>query len=394
MLQGRADRLTFLLATGIVALLFHPLRQRLQWTVNHLMYGERDDPYTVLSRLGQQLGGTLAPGTTLTTLVETIAQTLRLPYAALALRQGESLAVVASVGAQIGNSVRVPIAHQGKPIAELLLAPRPGERSFSPSDRRLLEDLAYQAGIALHAVQLAVDLQHSRERLVTAREEERRRLRRDLHDGLGPALASIQLNLNAIRHLLQPGSPAEPIILQTRSDIQAVIADIRRLVYELRPPALDELGLLGAVRQAAAACEHDGLLVSIEEIEGLSPLPAAVEVAAYRIIQEALTNVVRHAHARRCAVRLAVTGCLEVEITDDGVGLAAERQAGVGLTSMRERAAELGGSCVVEAVPAGGTRVYACLPLPDRNEPAPARPAPPVSEAAGPMVPRMLDAKS
>jgi len=226
--------------------------------------------------------------------------------------------------------------------------------------------VARQAGPIAHAVGLTADLQHSRERLVRARDEERRRLRRDLHDGLGPRLASLTLKLDAARNLLTYDSTAADAMLRDlKADTQAAIADIRRLVYDLRPPALDELGLVvGALREHAASHSTlDGLRITVEAQEELPPLLAAVEVAAYGIALEALTNVKRHAQARECVVRLALDGGLQLKITDDGVGLPAGYQAGVGLTSMRERAAELGGRCVMERRSGGGTRVWAELPV-------------------------------
>jgi signal transduction histidine kinase len=218
---------------------------------------------------------------------------------------------------------------------------------------------------ARYALQLAVDLQQSREQLVALREEERRRLRRDLHDGLGPALSSVLLKVSAARRLLEPRSQIDSILLEARGDIQTTIEDVRRLVYDLRPPTLDELGLTGAIRESVVGFEHDGLLVTVRAPEHLPPLPAAVEVAAYRIIQEALTNVVRHAAAQTCTVELAIHDGLDVDVTDDGVGLPGRWHLGVGLTSMRERARELGGTCVTERAPGGGTRVRAHLPLPE-----------------------------
>jgi len=146
------------------------------------------------------------------------------------------------------------------------------------------------------------------------------------------------------------------------SQAQTAITDIRRLVYNLRPPALDDLGFVAAIRAQAMHYEHPSLRVSIEASEPLPELPAAVEVAAYRIVQEALTNVVRHANARSCLIRLTFDGTLHLSVTDDGCGIPAERQAGVGLRSMQERAVEVGGSCVVEALPSKGTRVQASLP--------------------------------
>jgi signal transduction histidine kinase len=365
--------LVSLIATAIVAVLFQPLREWFQRGVNRLMYGERDDPYAVISRLGQRLEATLAPNAVLPTIVGTVKEALKLPYAAIALKQNEASMVVAESGVQMFDPVTLPLTYQGEPIGHLILSPRANGETFSPNDYRLLDDLARQAGVAAHAVRLhadtlrlAEDLQHSRERLVTAREEERRRLRRDLHDGLGPRLASQTMKLEAARDLLTVDlARADTLLNDLIQQSQSVIADIRRLVYGLRPPALDELGLLSAIREQAAQYAHIGLHITIDAPEQLPPLSAAVEVAAYRIAQEALTNVVRHANAHHCTIRLAFENAmLSVEIVDDGIGLPEERRAGVGMHSIRERAEELGGTCVIEASSTGGTRVLAHLPLP------------------------------
>jgi signal transduction histidine kinase len=371
LLQVQGNLGLALLATGLAAVLFQPLRTRLQRAVNHLTYGERDDPYRVISRLGQRLEAVLAPEDVLPTIVETIAQALRLPYAAITLRQGEQVLTAASHGSARGELVRLPLVYQSEQVGELMLAPRaPGER-FSHADRALLEDMARQAGIAAHAVQLTadlqrltVDLQRERERLVMAREEERRRLRRDLHDGLGPQLAGLTLKLETARNRLAHDPQAETLLSELAGRTQAAVADIRRLVYALRPPALDELGLVSALRELTLQY-GDQVSVHLAAPDCLLELPAAVEVAIYRITQEALTNVVHHAAAGRCAVRLALdesTGWLSLSIQDDGSGLPPARRVGVGLISMRERAEELGGTCTIEAVEIGGTGVLAQLP--------------------------------
>jgi signal transduction histidine kinase len=226
----------------------------------------------------------------------------------------------------------------------------------------------------VHAVQLTAALQHSRLQLVTTREEERRRLRRDLHDGLGASLAALHVEAGVLRRLIRSDpEKAEALADEFRADIRATVDEIRRLVYELRPPTLDQLGLVAAVRAQATQCSRaepnsrPGLQVEIEAPEELPPLPAAVEVAAFRIAQEALTNVVHHARANYCLVRLELAEALKVEIVDDGVGVSngGANRRGVGLLSMRERAVELGGTCVVEPARGGGTRVLASLPLAD-----------------------------
>jgi signal transduction histidine kinase len=370
LLQGQGNLFISLLATGVIAVLFQPLRLRLQRAINRLMYGERDMPYTVISRLGQRLEATLAPEAVLPTIVETVAQALKLPYAAIALKQQSELALEASYGLPKEGLTHLPLVYQNEQVGELLLAPRTPGESFTPADQRLLDDLLRQAGVAVHTMRLTrelkrltQDLQQARERLVSTREEERRRLRRDLHDGLGPQLSSQALLLTSAQMLLrQDPDEVEAILKSAVTQSQQAIRDIRRLVYALRPPALDDLGLLVSIGEQLTQYRASGIVFSLEAPEQLPSLPAAVEVACYRIIQEALTNVVRHAHAHTCVVRLACQEQLSIEVTDDGLGLPPAYRCGVGLNSMRERAEELGGSWLIEPGPNGGTRVHAELP--------------------------------
>jgi len=383
-IQGRSNLLVSILATGLVAVLVQPLRDRLQRGVNRMMYGERDDPVTVLSRLGQRLEGTLAPDAVLPSLVETIAQTLKLPYAAIetidqrvdSQPTNDSLSrSIPSLTIAYGNPqpdlIRLPLIYQSETIGQLVVAPRAPSEALSPMDRHLLENIAHQAGMAVHAVGLTADLQRSRQHLVTTREEERRRLRRDLHDGLGPNLASQGLKLAAVKQLLEKDpTSAAPLLDQVMAQNQATVEEVRHLVYGLRPPALDELGLVAAIRDHVAGTEGNASLQIkiIQPPGGLPPLSAAVEVVAYRIILEALTNVTRHAQAKHWTIRFSLdqkdsNQALQVEIQDDGVGLPSTRRAGVGTRSMRERAEELGGTCVIESVMGSGTRVCVNIPL-------------------------------
>jgi signal transduction histidine kinase len=365
-----ASLLLSLLASGLIAVLFQPVRERVQRAVNRLMYGPgRDEPYAVLSELGQRLEVAMAPEAVLPAIVETVAQALRLPYAAIALQEGDENRLVAEYGSQPqaagGNApVTFPLTYSHENIGQLRVAPRERGEVFTASEQRLLADIARQAGVAVHAARLANDLQRSRERLVTTREEERRRLRRDLHDGLGPQLASQTLTLTAASQLMrEKPEEAAALLAEAIRHAQDAVNDIRRVVYELRPPALDDLGLAGALRAQAAEYGAGGLQFGLCLPDSLPPLPAAVEVACYRIAQEALTNVVRHAHAQHCWLALTVSAALTLEVADDGRGLAPDRRAGVGLASMRERAAELGGQCQVEPRPGGGTCILATLPL-------------------------------
>ena len=356
-----------LLATGLVAVLFQPLRGLLQRGVNRLLYGQRDEPYTVITRLSRRLKETLEPDAVLSTVVETVAQALKLPYVAILWKQEETFQLAASYGAPVGEPLTLPLVYQAETIGQLQLTPRAPGETFTPADVRLLDELARQAGLAAHAVRLATDLQKARERLVLAREEERRRLRRDLHDGVGPTLASLSQRIDTACHLVK--SDPEAAIAQLcnlKVQVRSTVADIRRVVYALRPPVLDELGLVSAIHEHVMRLQGiNGLHISVEAPADVPPLPAAVEVAAYRIALEALTNVERHAHAQHCLVRLELAGgqSLGLSISDDGRGLPGDYQAGVGIASMRERAAELGGDCTLTAQPGGGTSVQVRLPL-------------------------------
>jgi len=239
---------------------------------------------------------------------------------------------------------------------------RPHER-LSADDLRLLVDLARQVSITLHAAQLSDALQKAREQLVLAREEERRRMRRNLHDGLGPTLAALRLQLGAARRTVRENpSEAERLLDELRSDVRDATAEIRRLVYDLRPPMLDEFGLVGALRNLQLTDTH--LVRMMEAPEPLPPLPAAVEVAIYRIAAEALHNIVGHAGADRCAIQLDVAeNAISLSVSDNGCGLPPTYLAGIGHRSMQERAAELGGSVNVLPVPGGGACVRATFPI-------------------------------
>ena len=351
-------------AAGFVAMGFQPLRSNLQSRVQRLVYGDRADPYGALVRLGQRLQAAPEPSEVFSTIVDDVTSALRLGYCAVTLtRDGGS-----EIAAQRGRPGRepqyvVPLAYQGAEIGELVAEPAP-QSALSPTDRHLLDDLARQAGAAVHSVRLMSDLQRSRERLIAAREEERLRLRRDLHDGLGPTLAALVFKIGLIRDSVRRDPErTDRMLNELGSETKGAIDDIRSLVYALRPPALDELGLVGALReQAALLSEGAGFELEVESAS-LPELPPAVEVAAYRIVTEALTNVVRHARASRCIVRLQLHNALLVEVSDDGVGIARGARMGIGLQSMRERATELGGDFEVDEDHARGTCNRVSLPV-------------------------------
>jgi signal transduction histidine kinase len=357
------------LATAMAAAALLPLRDRVQYRMDRLFYGDRGVPYDALARLGRRVEEAADTESALDSVVKTIADSLRLPYAAVELRLGDAWRPAAAYGREPPQVVAFPLISQRETVGRLLVGTRaPGEQ-LSSDDERLLADLARQAGPATHAVALRRALDASRADLVTMREEERRRLRRDLHDGLGPTLAGLTLGLDTAQ-ALAPGQPElRELLDRLKAEMQRALTDVRRIVYGLRPPALDELGLTGSLREDVGRLQYEmpTLAVSLDApADGLADLPAAVEVACYRIVTEALTNVARHAHATRCLVRIQLGHGLGVEVCDDGVGLPEGWRTGVGIASMRERVAELGGDLVIEPLLPRGTRIAARLPLRER----------------------------
>jgi two-component system, NarL family, sensor kinase len=368
---SRAEFAGPLVATGIVAVAFQPAREAVQRQVSRLVHGPAADPYAARAQLARRLDATTGPGAALPVVVEAVATTLRLPYVAIELAENGSFRRLAAHGNEGSGTELLLLTHQGLTIGRLVLGRRTTGESLTVTERRLLEDLGREAGIAVQGVRLTAALQGSRERLVVAREEERRRLHRDLHDGLGPTLAAMTLQLDVLRRqIIRDPAAAAALAGQLKEEVQSAIPEIRRLVDALRPPAL-ELGLVAALRQQATSLGArdgggTGLTVTVVAAEELPRLGAAIEVAAYRIVLEAVTNVVRHAAAQQCTIRLSCNGELVIEVEDDGIGIPDRPALGVGLHSMRERAAELGGHCAFGPGHGGGTRVQARLPLEHR----------------------------
>jgi len=261
--------------------------------------------------------------------------------------------------------IALPLVYQNERIGRLVLSPRSPGESFNPAEKDLLEDIARHVGVAANTVLLTENLQRSRERIVTAREEERRRLSRDLHDGLGPQLVSLGFKVEAAQNLLADDPRAVGDLLsQLKGQIKSSLGDVRRIAYDLRPPALDQLGLLPAIQEHIASLELPGdLEITIDDPQSIPDLPAAIEVAAYRIVLEAVTNVTQHAKASRATISLRFNHWLEIEVTDNGLGIPEVNTPGVGISSMRERTAELGGTFSISTQPNGGTQVLVRLPL-------------------------------
>ncbi|GAB3445524.1 hypothetical protein GCM10027517_26610 [Phycicoccus ginsengisoli] len=365
-LGARLDQRTLVvlvLALGAAAYLV--LRHLLLGRVRRLVFGTRDDPYDVVAGLASRLESAPDARGQLAAVADAVARAFGVRYVRVEVDRPGGDGLAATHGSAGGAVRTLPITFRDTTIGRLVL-PRDGVRArLSRRDEALLGDLVRQAALAARSARLTEELQESRERLVLAREEERRRIRRDLHDGLGPALSGVVFRIESARLLVpdDPGAATRGLEVAA-SQVQDVVADVRRLVHDLRPPALDDLGLVGALRQQASALSGPGFAVHVEAAEGVETLPAAVEVAAYRVVGEAVTNAARHARASRCDVRLHVAaGELHLRVSDDGVGVDPAAVAGVGLVSLRERVAELGGRAEVVCPPEGGTTVRARLPL-------------------------------
>ena len=359
-LDQRQVVVTVLLLT---AALYGPLRQRLSLVVRRWMLGDRAAPYDAVAGLAASLETADEGPGQLAAVARAVGAAFGVGFVSVEVDRGGGERLVATYGDRPDETRTLPITYRDAEVGRLVLPARGLRSRLNRRDEQLLGDLVRQAATAARTSRLADELQESRERLVVAREEERRRIRRDLHDGLGPALSGVVFRMESARLLVdRDPEAARASLAATSAQVQEVVADVRRLVHDLRPPALDDLGLVGALRQQAEQLGNGGPQVLVDA-DDLGALPAAAEVAAYRIAAEALTNVVRHAGARSCTVQLRHdAGELVVEVRDDGVGIDPTAQAGVGLLSLRERAAELGGRSEVTCPAGAGTVVRAWLP--------------------------------
>lgn len=360
-LRGDDPRLGSLVAVAVVAVGFAPLQRQLRVVVDRAIYGRRGDPAAVLADLTTGVQQARDPGDVLPTLVRGLTKALKLPYVAVEPERGPRVAY----GDPHGRLLRLSLTHFGAPVGALVVSDRGPSDPLSPADRRVLDHVAPIVSTAVYATHLSAELRRSREGVVRAREEERRRLRRDLHDGTKPALAGLALSLEATAISATRDTTAFPRRMRELRDLaQRVAVDVGRIVENLRPAVLDDAGLADALcAQAEWLSQQAGIRITVETPEIMPPLPAAVEVAAYRVAVEAMTNVVRHAQATTCTVSLRVADTLDLRIIDNGIGLSDGTKPGVGFDSMRERADELGGQFSIDTLATGGVRVFARLPL-------------------------------
>ena len=347
--------------SAAVALALMPARGALQRVVDRALLGDTTDAVAAIRRLSASAAGSAD----LDDLLESVARTVQSSVRASAVTvtaDGRTATVVSQRPG--GAAHREELVVRGRPHGELVVTYPTGRRVVA-RDRELLRDFADHVARVVDTARLADELRESRELLVTAREEERLRLRRDLHDELGPTLAGLRMELAGLGDVIRRDpETARRRTAHLEDSARTALEQVRTVSRGLRPPALDELGLLGSVADVAQRC-HVPLVVDAED---LPPLTPALEVAAYRVAAEAITNVSRH--ARGCEARLdvrATRGELVLRVVDTGPGRGSS-PSGVGTLAMRERAEELGGSLVIEETPGGGTTVEARFPLPVDGE--------------------------
>ncbi len=346
--------------TALVAVSFQPLRIRVQDIINRYIFGW-NDPLEVMKRLVEQHQSTHTPDQLLKSIVVTIAEMLKLPYVAIEIEEDGVKNTIVSHGHITLNVSPLPLIYQEKEIGNLIIAPRDSGEVFRSSDNRLLEIVSWQTAVV---VQIYVDLQRSRERLVRATERDRQRLQRDLHDRLGATLSAQIMKLGLVQvQLFQKPEQA----VQTLNDVETALiqisADIRQLIHGLRPPALDHVGILRVIQLMVEEYRKPGFKVTFESPDELPVLPPAVDSAIYFITQTAITNVVRHANATECQIVISVNEQLHLNIKDNGIGMPKEYQSGLGLRSIRDRAEELGGEFQIISEPRKGTLIEVKLPL-------------------------------
>jgi two-component system NarL family sensor kinase len=360
-----------LIAGALVAATLLPAARYVQRAVSRLLFGRRDDPYTVLTEVGRHVEAVADPLAVLPRFVTSLADELRVPYAAIALTPtGDDIDLLVEHGRRIGDPERFTMRAHGTEVGELLVAHRrPGER-FSARETRLLQELAGQAAVAAEACRSTLEIQRARERLVFAREEERRRLRRDLHDGVASGLTGARMLAAAARRGVPADGQTSALLDRLAADLDSCSEEVRDLVDGLRPAALDR-GLETALLELAARVPNAGPELILHVESDMGDLPAALEVVAYRVVAEALTNVIKHARATSCLVRLdADDHQLLIMVEDDGVGLPAtgatspdDPRHGVGLISIRSRVEEVGGRLEIVSNPTS-TRLQVLLPVP------------------------------
>ncbi len=383
---GQASPLLSAAAAAVVALAFQPARRRAQRFADRLVYGKRATPYEVLSEFSDRLGNTYANEELLPRMARALGEGTGAARADVWVRVGEALRPEAvwpvdaetislrpapsedEQGTVTASSMFEPVRHHGELLGALSIEKRPGE-SLTTTEQKLVRDLAAQAGLVLRNVGLTEDLRDtieqlraSRQRLVSAQDEERRRLERNLHDGAQQQLVALAVKLRLLEQLVERDpAQARSVAAQLQGDTTEALEELRDLARGIYPPLLADKGLVAALESQA---RKSVVPVSIEA-DGVGRYAREAEAAVYFSCLEALQNVAKYASASRATITLSDgDGRLRFEVSDDGVGFdAVSRSSGSGLQGIADRLAALDGEIEIRSTPGSGTTVAGALPV-------------------------------
>lgn len=362
LLQTQSNYFVSLFAAGLLAVTFQPLQQKTDQSIQKVIYGTREEPYQVFTQLGRQYEYDAAENkdSFISSILETILDSWKLPYAAIKFKNEEGTEVEKHLGNKAAFLEVIPLIFQKERIGTVIIG---SHDPFTKKDKKLLPDLAHHVSMAVYAHLITQEIVSSRNQILFAREEERRKLRKELHDGVGPTLATIKLLAEAAQYSTNPYELLEQIQFQT----QNALSTIREIVEALRPSEIDQLGLCHALEKFIHQIETAGIQAEFVVPDSFPKLPAAVEIALYRITQEAVHNVIKHSASNYCLVNLEVNDYVILRIQDNGKGFTIPVAKGVGLDSMQERAVENGGTLEVQSVLNQGTSITAKFPYKERE---------------------------
>ena len=383
---GQASPLLSAAAAGVVALAFQPVRRRAQRFADRLVYGKRATPYEVLSEFSERLGNTYANEELLPRMARALGEGTGARRADVWMRAGDELRPEAAwpddaeptsprpaspeeqKSAVTASSIFEPVRHHGELLGALSIEKRPGE-SLTATEEKLVRDLAAQAGLVLRNVGLTEDLlrtieqlRASRQRLVSAQDEERRKLERNLHDGAQQQLVALAVKLRLLEQLVERDpAQARSVAAQLQGDTTAALEELRDLARGIYPPLLADKGLVAALESQA----RKSVVPVTVEGDGVGRYAREAEAAVYFSCLEALQNVAKYASASRATITLSDgDGRLRFEVSDDGVGFdAASRSNGSGLQGIADRLAALDGEIEIRSAPGAGTTVAGVLPV-------------------------------
>jgi signal transduction histidine kinase len=364
-------------AAAIVAIAFQPARRGAQRLANRLVYGERATPYEVLAELGDRLAGEYSADDVLDRIAAALAGGIGADRVVVWLNSGGELrpaavwprgaraapiaASAAALTATEDGMRSFPVRHQGEMLGAIGVHKPPSD-PLTPADEKLVGDLAAQAGLVLRNARLIEDLRASRRRLVTAQDEERRRLERDIHDGAQQQLVALTVKARLAEQMIdRDPAKARDLVAQIGAETTGTLEDLRDLARGIYPPLLADKGL-------AAALEAQGRKAAVPvavEADGVGRLDRDVEAGVYFCVLEALNNVAKYAGASHVDVRLWWQDDEVVfEVSDDGVGFdPATRGYGTGLRGMADRLEALSGTLEVRSAPRAGTKILGRVPV-------------------------------